>query len=738
MSGSPPAKPRGSSSQSALSFASTKLRAPQKRNIATASGASSAAKRARREAGLREDALLLALKQRFGFEAFKPGQRRVVEAVLAGRNACAIFPTGGGKSLCYQLPALLLPGLTLVVSPLIALMKDQVEQLNRRGHPADMLNSSLDVGERAEVRRRVESGITKLLYVAPEQLINGSTRALVLQREISLVAIDEVHCISEWGHAFRPDYLRLSKFVQKIDARVLGLTATATAEVSNDLCRLFEIDEACCVRTPFHRRALELSFEVCRAEDRNERLLALLRARPLRARPAAEGRAEVEGSPAAAAGSPRGASIVYTTTQRAADDVARLLNRHGLSARAYHAGMAATTRTECQDWFMATDCGVICATIAFGMGIDKRDIRQVVHYNLPKSMEGYVQEIGRAARDGKPARCDMLVCMDDIAPIQSFAYAATPTMSGTRGALEAVFLGDDRRRSPVPAGDVREVKLHRVAKEHDTHQNALKMLLAFVDVYHEHLKTLPPLFEAYKVRPKEGGDFRRVSRALARKLGPGGGRILRVAKTWAHVRDMEAAARSLPHATRTQIVLALTSLEALPASEGGAVVRAAQRVHRYEVLSQPGDLPKLAETLRDKMLERQRTELARLEEVLDFVSAEGCQARRLTERFGPAGETTRCDRGCRFCRVGERLALPERPDRADAERRAEESPNWRRVLRDTGIPKDDPHLLARFVLGFSSPRIVAEKLKKNPLYGCLSASGWEAVIGMCRRAAEGR
>src|SRR3954470_4645545 len=304
-------------------------------------------------------AALDVLSAQFGFDSFRPGQQRVVEALLAGRSALAVFPTGGGKSLCYQLPALLLDGVTVVVSPLIALMKDQIDLLARQGIDAARLDSSLGPDEARAVSERLRGGSLKLLYVAPERFNNERFLAQLAGTRIALFAVDEAHCISEWGHNFRPDYLKLAARARELGAeRVLALTATATPAVAADIRAGFEIAEADSVVTGFYRPNLTLLTTPVSAAGRDAALVARLRERP------------------------PGSGIVYVTLQRTALEVAKLLAEAGLPARAYHAGMSPEDRVAVQDWWSGSDRNIVVATIAFGMGIDKADVRSVDHYNL--------------------------------------------------------------------------------------------------------------------------------------------------------------------------------------------------------------------------------------------------------------------------------------------------------------------------------------------------------------------
>src|SRR5436309_9771951 len=328
--------------------------------------------------------LSLLLRERFGFEVFRPAQKQVIDKVIAGENVLAVMPTGSGKSLCYQLPALALPGLTLVVSPLIALMKDQVDQLSRLGLPATVINSTVS---REQQRSRLEqalAGRIKLLFVAPERFQNDEFRARLAQSRVSLFAVDEAHCISLWGHDFRPDYLRLRPVISSLKSPpVLALTATATPAVRRDILTQLGIENATQVVSGFDRPNLYL--EVREVATSLEKIRAI-----------------TELSRWAAVG------IVYAGTRKNVEEIYANLRRAGIEAAAYHAGLALTDRKAIQERFMhASEC-VIVATNAFGMGIDHSQVRFVVHADIPDSVEAYYQEIGRAGRDGNPARCLLL------------------------------------------------------------------------------------------------------------------------------------------------------------------------------------------------------------------------------------------------------------------------------------------------------------------------------------------
>ena len=333
---------------------------------------------------------LAALRQYFGFSEFRAGQQTLIDAVLSGRDALGIMPTGGGKSLCYELPALLLPGITLVVSPLISLMKDQVMALRNAGIPAGCINSSMRLDELRETYRDAHYGAYKLLYVAPERLLTDGFCALAQELEIPLVAVDEAHCISQWGQDFRPSYLKIVEFLQRLPHRpaVAAFTATATAQVRTDIIRILQLHEPETVVTGFDRP--NLRFEVLRPKDKRAVLLQLL----------AERRDK--------------SGIVYCATRKTVEQVCGLLQEAGFAATRYHAGLDADERRENQEAFICDRSPIMAATNAFGMGIDKSNVSYVIHYNMPKNIESYYQEAGRAGRDGGEADCILLYSPKDV------------------------------------------------------------------------------------------------------------------------------------------------------------------------------------------------------------------------------------------------------------------------------------------------------------------------------------
>ena len=330
------------------------------------------------------------LKSRFGHDSFLPLQEEIIDNVLARRDGLVLMPTGGGKSLCYQLPALIFDGVTLVISPLIALMKDQVDALNANGISARFINSSLPASEIRNVQTQVWRGQAKILYVAPERLTLPGFRSFLHNIDLSLIAIDEAHCISEWGHEFRPDYRNLRQLRQDFpDVPVIALTATATKRVREDIIVQLGLQRGEVFLSSFNRA--NLSYSVRPKSGAGEALISLLKQRVNQS------------------------TIIYCFSRRETENIAEDLNAQGMSARPYHAGLDGETRRRTQEDFIRDRVPIIVATIAFGMGIDKPDIRLVVHYSLPKSLEGYYQETGRAGRDGLPSECVLFYAYADRA-----------------------------------------------------------------------------------------------------------------------------------------------------------------------------------------------------------------------------------------------------------------------------------------------------------------------------------
>ena len=630
------------------------------------------------------------LRTVFGHDAFRDGQEPVVAALLAGRSALAVFPTGGGKSLCYQLPALLLDGLTLVVSPLIALMKDQIDALTRRGVKAARLDSTLTADEYRRVMSELQAGGLRLLYVAPERLGNERFRQTLKRLKVAILAIDEAHCISEWGHNFRPDYLKLAALARELKVgRVLALTATATPAVVGDIARAFRIADADIVQTGFRRPNLHLCATPCPPEQKPELLRRRLRERP------------------------PGATIVYVTQQQTAEQVAAGLARDGFAAQAYHAGMPDEERHRVQDWFMAEPAAIVVATIAFGMGIDKANIRYVYHYNLPKTLENYAQEIGRAGRDGLPSVCELFACGADRVVLENFTFGDTPAPEAVR-ALTAEVLG---------LGPEFDVSTYELSARHDIRPLVVETLLTYLELEGV-LEATTPFFSDYRFRPL------RPSAEVLKKFDAPRAEFLRAVfrravkgKTWLSL-DVAAAAAAIGQ-PRERIVSALNYLE-----EQGDLVLEVRGVRQgYRRLREVSDAAGLAARMAGRFAQRERRDIDRLRQVLEFAGKEGCRWRFLLDYFG---EDLPSDCGhCDWC-AGERPGPV--PDDARAALTDAERETVRRVRAQGHAALASPRQAARFLCGLKSPATTRAKLTTgHPDFGALRDVPFEVVL----RAAEG-
>ena len=625
-----------------------------------------------------------ALREHFGFEEFRDGQCEVIENLMSGRSAAAVFPTGSGKSLCFQLPALLLPGLTLVVSPLIALMKDQIDALRTRGIAVQRLDSTLTADQYRDVMNEVRGGQLRMLYVAPERFNNERFREMILRTHVSLFAIDEAHCISEWGHNFRPDYLKLAEFAKLCRAeRVLALTATATKQVLADMCRELDIDPACATCTGFYRPNLTLLTTPVESIDRDGVLLQRLRERPA------------------------GPSIVYVTLQRTAEEVAQRLSEAGLKAKAYHAGMQAETRAAVQDWFLETQTGIVVATIAFGMGVDKANIRYVYHYNLPKSLENYSQEIGRSGRDGEESICEMLVCFDDLNVLENFIYGDTPTLSAIRNLLDDVF-------SHEPQFDV---SYYELSQAHDIRILVIRTLLTYLELQ-GYLEGGTPFYSSYQFKPilssqqildKFEGDRREFLLNVFRQSSK--------KKTWLSI-DVDQAASAIG-SSRDRVVRALDYLGEQQMLE----VKVAGVRNRYQRLKMPDDAAALADSLYRQAKEREARETARLQQVLDLAAHDGCQVSSLNAHFDQALDEA-CGH-CSWCREGHAAELTDRPALSVDEHLLREAAELRRQQPEV---LSEPESLARLLCGVSSPKLSRAKLTSHDLFGKLAQVPFQEVL----------
>ena len=635
---------------------------------------------------------LQVLASQFGFASFRPGQEQVVGALLAGRSALAVFPTGAGKSLCYQLPALLLDGVTVVVSPLIALMKDQIDALVRQGVDAARLDSSLGPDEARDVSDRLAAGSLELLYVAPERFNNERFLGQLERTKISLFAVDEAHCISEWGHNFRPDYLKLATRARELGAeRVLALTATATPAVVGDICAGFGIAETDAVVTGFYRPNLTLLTMPARASERDQLLIDRLRERPA------------------------GSTIVYVTLQRTALRVASLLAAAGLPARPYHAGMSPEDRVAAQEWWTESGSNIVVATIAFGMGIDKADVRYVYHLNLPKGLESYSQEIGRAGRDGAPAVCELYACRDDIPTLENFAFGDTPTRDAVAGLLDEVFSHDEGAQFAFSE--------YELSGRFDVRPLVLKTVLTYLEL-EGLLRQGTPFYAGYSFRPLAGsleqifGQFDSDRAHFLRRLVASG----TTGRVWTSV-DPAATANDLGE-ERSRIIAALEHLE----QRGLIELRAADARQRYTILGRPSSMGDLLDRLVERFHLREQSEAQRIQQVVALVTNEGCQVNELVAYFGEERDDP-CGH-CSYCLGGSAQQLPE----ANPLQAFETAVDAGALAELVGAHPDAlgaPRQRARFLCGITSPATSRAKLTRGEVFGALADRHFADVLAWC-------
>ncbi|KAI0428436.1 P-loop containing nucleoside triphosphate hydrolase protein [Xylaria sp. FL1042] len=662
------------------------------------------------------------LKRVFGYDSFRHEQAAAINAILQGENALVVFPTGAGKSLCYQIPSIAFEeldaaglterhsktaaigsGITIVVSPLIALMKDQVDALQRHGVAAACLDSTKTFDEQKAINASIQEGRLRLLYCAPERLNNeGFVESMkFVPGGIRLVAVDEAHCISEWGHSFRPDYLKVARFVSEIKAeRVICLTATATPRVAEDVRKAFNIKKYNMFRTSPYRPNLELHAEVVKAEeDKFSRLLEFLKH--------------------------NGPTLVYVTLQKQAEDLANRLSNKGHDATCFHAGLPTDKKIQTQEAFMAGSVRIVVATIAFGMGIDKADIRNIVHYDIASTIEEYSQQVGRAGRDGKPSLCVLYICRDDFWLRENFIRGDLPYRQSIQNLLEDIFTHETAVKLP-DGGEVLKFNQLALGKTHDIKPSPLSIILATIELRFGLIRAITPEYSTYQFEVESSYDTQ-----VKQDKSPEAKAILSYAKKarkWYTV-DVSAVTdgTKLP---RGNILRKLNEFN----NRGLIRLKVSGVVNRYKVLKKLPTTPEQVGGITDKlyteMEERETDAMKRFQAIVDLLTNNQCFSRGLTKYFGMElpNRKSRCGH-CTYCLQGKPVVLP--PDPAPATDYA--------VIRDilsTCNIRDDPRLLARIAFGIKTPRITALKLDKLETFGALQNYHFESTLKAFTKVCE--
>jgi ATP-dependent DNA helicase RecQ len=626
----------------------------------------------------------------FGFERFLPGQEEVISRITAAKSVLAVFPTGQGKSLCYQLSALHLEGLTLVVSPLMALMKDQVDFLQARQISAARLDSSLSREEFARINLDLNNNRLKLLYVAPERFGNERFLMRLKRLPISLLVIDEAHCISEWGHNFRPDYLKLAVIGKELQIPVtLALTATATQQVATDIRAAFAIRPENFIHTGFYRPNLTLRFSPVR--EPLPVLFDRLVARP------------------------PGAAIVYVTLQATAEQVAAALCQQGHAARAYHAGMKDDERQAVQEWFMRSPHAIVVATIAFGMGIDKADIRYVYHYNLPKSLENYAQEIGRAGRDSAQAVCEMLGGGQDLKVLENFIYGDTPEPAVVRGVIGTIFAEEE----------LFSLSVHELSQAYDIRPLVVNTLLTYLEL-DRFIESTGPFFTSYKFLPH------RSSAEILARFDPERAAFLRSlfacarkGKKWFTLDVKEVTAKLATD--RERVVAALHYLEEKNDLE--LQVTGARYGFRIMRRPAPAEIDRLATRLQERFLTREENDIQRLRQVISLICHDGCQTRHLLGYFGEK-RPDNCGH-CEYCLSGASCDAAWTGTLGTGKDQLIAGPLRERMqatLAEQHEALSTPRQQAKFFCGIPSPATSRARLRQHRAFGMLTDISFVEVL----------
>lgn len=653
------------------------------------------------------------LTSRFGHAKLLPAQRKVIDAVLRGQNILAVLPTGHGKSLCYQLPSQILPGLTVVVSPLVSLMKDQCDALARKGITATRIDQSISPAEFELAWQNLHAGRAKLLYLAPERFFNERFAAQLGSLSISLLAIDEAHCMSQWGHHFRPDYLRIPELVQHYQiGQTLALTATATTAVVRDIRKEFSIATKNTIRLSPHRSNLHL---LCTPVDSGERDAVL------------SDRLKTGGNRRR-----RGATLIYVTRRSTADRLGETLRDAGLEPLVYHAGLSAAERADVQREFVQSPNAILIGTIAFGMGVDKSDIRRVIHYNPSQSIESYSQEVGRGGRDGKPCHCETLLVSGDEVALGNLAAGDLPSVTSLRCLLDRLIGQPDRFY----------LSLGKFGWEINLSTPALATTLIRLQTL-GYLRCLPMRYDNYRIMPKFTSDV------ITEKCQP------------EHHAAVAAVLASLAKGRRGFRVNLIVTAEQyridreqlMDAIEQTAIaglwnVDAADSMHGYE-RTKPLKRPKaVIEALRRHAFDQFEKNLERVDQLMDFLTGRSCLAMGLAEHFGhrrarPCGRCSVCLSNASVASGALRQKLAEAAHIAASPPATSPASDSIGRAAMTAVRKaieqypdlfSEPLDQAKFLCGLSTPHFRRFRLARDPGYSICADVPFQRVLAACVKA----
>ncbi len=611
------------------------------------------------------------LKQYFGFDTLRKGQAEVIQHILDGQSAAAIFPTGSGKSLCYQLPALHLPHLILVVSPLLALIKDQLEFLHSKGISAASIDSTQDRESTQRIMQQARSGELKILMISVERLKNERFRQFISQIPISMLVIDEAHCISEWGHNFRPDYLKLPDYRKLLNIpQVLLLTATATPQVIDDMSRKFDINKENITITGFYRSNLTLDVIPCSEDQKFSKLQSIIQ------------------------DAPESPSIVYVTLQKTAENIAARLQQNGIRATAYHAGLKNEIRESIQQQFMQGSAPCIVATIAFGMGIDKADIRRVIHYDLPKSIENYSQEIGRAGRDGQPSDCTILANTDSLNVLENFIYGDTPDSSSIEYVVDQVYASTGSW----------EVMLNQLSRDSNIRQLPLKTLLVYLEL-HNIIQAQYSYFADYRFKLTDSAEtivhrFQGERRAFVEAIF----QCSPKARTW-HSVDFDALWTAY-NADRKRVIAAIDYFN----EQGWIELESKQITDVYKVINTQMPKSELVTNLYELFAQKEHSEITRIHTMIEFFQSKLCLSYSLASYFADNHAPKNCHH-CSVC-AGTVAQLPGRELPPLDSRQIS---TWLQPYLQASKASLSDKALSRFLCGITTP--LSTKLKASKMDG---------------------